>query len=47
MRSELERRGIPNRGTAYTSKQLRAMLKDAGLDLDVPPEDRAQDWVDR
>lgn len=35
MRSELERRGVSNRGTAYTSAQLRAMLKAAGLDLDA------------
>ncbi len=42
MRSELERRGIPNRGTPYTDAQLAKMLRELGVDVSAQPKPAPQ-----
>lgn len=47
MRSELERRGVMNRGHDYSEEQLAAMLREVGVEVVVPKKPRKGHTVAR
>jgi hypothetical protein len=47
MRSELERRGVDNRGTPMSDDQLKRLLREVGVDIADAKEKKPSDKGDR